>query len=124
MKIELKEKKAEFKDLEKYIERISNIFKCEDAKNAKKRFKMFLNSIQTLPKTIASFIKRLSKYFEKAINHITHDFLPNTNNLLERFYRFSLPKPMKKRYKTDKELELQIELQKIRWTKRNVRLKS
>jgi hypothetical protein len=85
-----------------------------------KRFKMFLNSIQTLPKTIASFIKRLSKYFERAIKHITHDFFPNTNNLLERFYRFILPKPMKKKYRNDKGLELQIELQKIRWTKMNV----
>ena len=75
--------------------------------------------IDELPDQIGIFVKRLSKAFERSINHIKNDFLPNTNNLLERYFGVTLPKYLKRRFRTLKSLERKLRWSNIRWIKRN-----
>ena len=120
----LKDKREVKKDLEElknYIERISDIFKCDKEENARRRFNILYNSIEFLPSTIAPFIKRLHNYFDRAIAHIKYSFLDSTNNVLERCFGVTLPRYLKKRYRTDKGLEIRIKLSDIRYTQRNLK---
>ena len=112
--------KKEIKEIEKNINKIKLIFNSKTVKTAKKRFKKLEDMIDELPEEISIFVKRLSKTFEKSINHIKNEFLPNTNNLLECYFGVTLPKYLKRRFRTLKGLERRLRLSDIRWIKRNV----
>ena len=43
-------------------------------------------------------MKKLSKYFDKAIQHTIKREIPNTNNLIEGFYKITLPGKIKRIY--------------------------
>ncbi len=119
LKIELRELKSEQKEWEKIIERISNIFKADTAKKARTRFNILFNNIKHLPPIIGKFLNKLKKKLEKAINHITFDDIPSTNNKLERYFGITLPKFLKRRFGTDKGLEIHLNLTQYRWIQRN-----
>jgi len=114
-----RECEKELKELENLKERISNIFKQKDPKKAHRRFKMLYNNLKNLPSVISSFIQRLDKYFDKAINFMVNDFLPPTNNQLECYNGVSLPDNQKRIYRTDRGLDRATKLGQIRWTERN-----
>jgi len=116
---EKRQYRKELKELENYKDRISNIFKQKDVKKAKRRFKTLYNNLNNLPTEVHTFIHRLNKTFDKAVNHMVHDFLPSTNNQLECYNGVSLPDNQKRIYRTDKGLERATILGRIRWTKRN-----
>jgi hypothetical protein len=65
-------------------------------------------------------VKNLSKYFDRAIAHIKYKYLPNTNNKLERFFGITMLKYLKRRFRTDRGVELRIKLADIRWMERNL----
>ncbi|MDR3062684.1 MAG: hypothetical protein LBU40_00905 [Methanobrevibacter sp.] len=119
-KKEIKQLKKEIKYIEKNINKIKLILNSKTTKTSKKRFKKLEDTINELPHPIATFIKKLSKNFERSINHIKNKFLPNTNNLLECYIGITLPRYLKKRYKTPQGIKKRLKLSKIRWIKRNV----
>jgi hypothetical protein len=119
LKSEKREYKAEFKELENYKDRISNIFKQKNIEKAKRRFKILYNNVNNLPPVIATFIRRLSKIFDKTVNHMIYSFLPSTNNQLECYNGVSLPDNQKRIYRTDRGLDRAIRLGMKRWMERN-----
>jgi hypothetical protein len=119
LKIEVRELKREQKEWEKIIERISNIFKADTAKKARTRFNILFNNIKHLPQIIGKFLNKLKKKLEKAINHITFDNIPSTNNKKERHFGVTLPGFLKKRFRTDEGLEMHLKFTEYRWIKRN-----
>jgi hypothetical protein len=96
------------------------MFQSKASKTAQKRFNQLFDNLKDLPDEIELFIKRLSKNFQRSINHTRYKFLPSTNNLIELFYRTTLPQQLKRKYRTIKGLQTRLRLSKIRWTERNV----
>ena len=82
------------------MKKTSLIFKSTTEKTARKRFQELYNKLDDLPKEIKSFIKNLSKYLDKAIQHTINRKIPSTNNLIEEFYKTTLPRKIKKILKT------------------------
>ena len=125
LKKELSEKKALWKKYKKILEeddklvkKISLIFKSKTYKTAKNRFFKLYKKLEELPEEIQKYLKRLSKYLEKAIQHTINKKIPRTNNLIECFYRTTLPGKVKKTFKTYKGLLNRITLNNIRWIRR------
>jgi hypothetical protein len=83
------------------------------------RFNTLYNNSKNLPTVVATFIGKLKKTFDKAINYMKYDFFPTTNNQLECYNGVSLPDNQKRKYRTDRGLERAIILGRLRWTKRN-----
>lgn len=123
----LSEKKAKRKKLtyklkqdDRLVKKISLIFKSKTEKTARKRFQELYDKLDDLPKEIKSFIKNLSKYLDKAIQHTINRHIPSTNNLIEGFYKTTLPRKIKRIFKTYRGLLIRITLNNIRWIKRCV----
>ena len=119
-KTKIRQLKKEIKEIEQNIDKIKLVLNSKTTKTAKKRFKKLTDMANELPEQITLFIKRLSKTFERTINHIENKFLPNTNNLLECYIGVTLPRYLKRKYKTIKGLENRLRMSKIRWINRNV----
>lgn len=116
----IRQNKAKIKELQKYTDKISLMFKSKTKETAMKRFQKLKDKIKELPKEIASFIEKLSKDIDKTLNHIKNDDIPNTNNKLEGYYKITLPRYLKKIFRTDEGLNRKLRLNQIRWTERNV----
>ena len=102
---------------DKLVKKISLIFKSKTEKTARKRFNELYEKMYELPKEIKSFIKNLSNYLDKAIQHTINREIPSTNNLIEGFYKTTLPGKIKKIFKTYRGLIIRITLNNIRWIK-------
>ena len=85
---------------DKLVKKVSLIFKSKTEKTARKRFQELYNQLDDLPKDIKAFIKNLSKYLDKAIQHTIYREIPSTNNLIEGFYKTTLPGKIKRIFKT------------------------
>jgi predicted nucleic acid-binding Zn-ribbon protein len=120
VKKEMKEFKKENKELKKYIKQISRIFKSKTTQTAKNRLQKFKEKIKDLPNEIKLFIEKLPKNFQRLINHIENKLIPSTNNNIELFYGITIPKQLKRKYKTTKGFKTRLRLSKIRWNQRNV----
>jgi len=88
-------------------------------KSAKIIFKRLFNSRGHIPPLIGDFIKKLSKVFDKTINHIANNRIPSTNNKKERHFGITLPGYLKRRFKTDLGLEMHLKFAEYRWIQRN-----
>jgi DNA repair exonuclease SbcCD ATPase subunit len=120
LRANIRQHKTKTKELKKYTDKISLIFKSKTQKTAKKRFQKLKDKIKELPEEIASFIEKLSKDIDNTLNHITNNDIPNTNNKLEGYYKITLPRYLKRTFRTNKGLNIKLRLNRIRWTKRNV----
>ena len=127
LKKKLSEKKAQrkkyknrLKQDDRLVKKISLIFKSKTEKTARKRFNELYEKLEELPKEIKAFLKNLSKYLDKAIQHTINRKIPSTNNLIEGFYKTTLPGKIKRIFKTYRGLLIRIKLNDIRWIKRCV----
>ena len=111
---------SKLKQEDSLVKKISLIFKSKTEKTARKRFQELYDKLDDLPKEIKSFIKNLFKYLDKAIQHTINRKIPSTNNLIEGFYKTTLPRKIKKIFKTYRGLFIRITLNNIRWIKRCV----
>ena len=89
MNKKLNEKKAEKKKFtnklkrnDKFMKKRGLIFKSKTEKTARKRFQELYDKLDDLPKEIKAFIKNLSKYLDKAIQHTIKRKIPSANNLI------------------------------------------
>ena len=96
------------------------MFKSKTKETAMKRFQRLNDKLKEKPKEIASFLKKLAKDIDNTLNHITNKNIPNTNNKLEGYYKITLPRYLKRKFRTNKGLNIKLRLNKIRWTERNV----
>lgn len=120
LRVEIRKYKFKIKELKKYVDKISLIFKSKTLETAMKKFQKLKDKIKELPKEISSFLKKLSKDIDNTLNHITNDDIPNTNNKLEGYYKISLPRYLKRIFRTEEGLKIKLRLNRIRWTERNV----
>jgi DNA repair exonuclease SbcCD ATPase subunit len=120
IKKEIKTLQKENKELKHYVKQISRIFKSKTSKTAEKRFNKLKDKLKDLPNEIGSFIKKLMKNFQRTINHTKHKLIPSTNNNIELYFGITLPKQLKRKYRTIKGLKTRLRLSKIRWNQRNV----
>ena len=123
----LSEKKAKRKKLtnklkqdDSLVKKISLIFKSKTEKTTRKRFQELYIKLDDLPKEIKAFIKNLSKYLDKSIQHTINHKIPSTNNFIEGFYKTTLPRKIKRIFKTYRCLLIRITLNNIKWIKRCV----
>jgi len=116
----IRKNKAKIKELQKYVDKISLMFKSKTKETAMKRFQKLKDKIKELPEEIATFIKKLSKDINSTLNHIKNDDIPNTNNKLEGYYKITLPRYLKRTFRTEEGLNRKLRLNRIRWTERNV----
>ena len=116
LKAQIRENKTKIKKLKKYTDKISLMLRSKTKKTAIKRFQKLKDEIKELPKEISSFIKKLSKDINSTLNHITDGDIPNTNNKLEGYFKITLPRHMKRKFRTDKGLDIKLRLNRIRWT--------
>lgn len=114
------ETKKEFKTHEYNNERISNIYESEDEKQARRRFNTIYNQKDHLDDDLRKFLERLEKKFDKTITFYKNEIFPKTNNKIEGYFKITLPKCLKKRFRTIEGLKLKIRINKIRWNWRNV----
>ena len=92
--------KKEYDEYEDYNERISEIFKQDTIKDAKRRFNILNNQIDHLPDEIKPFIRRLEKDLDATLSYIENENIPKTNNWLELFFKIVFPKKYRNRFKT------------------------
>ena len=116
----IKKNNATIIEYKTYNERVSNIFKADSEYEARRRFTMLYNEMDFLPDVVAKFIKNLSKDFDSTIQHIIRAEIPNTNNLLEGYFKITLPRHLKKIFRTDKGLENRLRFSRIKWIERLV----
>ena len=62
----------------------------------------------------------MKKDLDILINHIGNKDIPATNNIVENYYRTTLPQKHKRIYRTLKGLKKRIKEQQIRWIHRQV----
>ena len=117
---ELRQIRKENKTLEYDNDRISHIYEGETEKDARRRFNTIYNQKEHLDEDIKKSLEKISKKFEKTITFYKNDIYPKTNNKIEGFFKITLPKHLKKRFRTTEGLKLKIRLNMIRWTWRNV----
>jgi hypothetical protein len=96
------------------------MFRSKTKETAMKRFQKLKDQIKELPKEITSFIQKLSKDINNTLNHIKNNDIPNTNNKLEGYYKITLPRYLKRTFRTEEGLNKKLRLNQIRWTQRNV----
>lgn len=114
-----RENKKKIKEITKYKNKISLIFKSKTLKTANKRFQKLKDTIQQQPPVIATFIKKITPHYPYMINHILDNNIKKTNSKLEGYYKTTLPRHQKKIYRTQKGIKNKLRQTNIRWTIRN-----
>jgi len=116
----IRESKAKIEEFKKYTDKISLMFRSKTKETAMKRFQKLKDNLEKLPEEIATFLEKLSKDINNTLNHIKNEYIPNTNNKLEGYYKITLPRYLKRIFRTEKGLNTKLRLNRIRWTERNV----
>ena len=85
-----------------------------------RRLKTIYTQIKQFDEDTQKFLKNLDKKFDKTTEFYNNPDIPRTNNKIEGYFNITLPKSIKRKFRTRIGLIRWIRLQKIRWTERNV----
>ena len=117
---ELKQKRKELKEQEQINERITNIYDTDTEQGAIRRFRTIYHQLDQFDDDTQKFLKNLDKKFDKTTEYYKNTQIPRTNNKIEGYFKITLPRHLKRKYRTRAGLIRWMRLQKIRWTERNV----
>ena len=117
---ELKQKRKELTKQKSINERIENIHDISEPKGAIRRFNTIYNQKDEFDEDTQRFLKNLDKKFQKTITYYDDPNIPRTNNKIEGYFKITLPKSLKRTYRTEKGQLRWLKIQQIRWTERNV----
>ena len=117
---ERKEKKDELNELLANNERIENIYKAKDKKGATRKFNTLNNRRKHLDKNTGGFLANLDKKLDRTLTYHDDPSIPKTNNNIERYSPITLPREIKRKYRTIEGLTRWLRIQRIRWIRRNV----
>ena len=109
----------ELRNLGIYKEKIKVILRVKTLKTAINKLKKLLKE-KDLPDFIDKFVKNLLKKIDRAVQFVNDGNIPKTNNLIELFYKVTFPEKIKRIYRTYEGAMNRIQLNNIRWMKRNV----
>ena len=107
--------KKTYDELDDLSERISEIFTQDTIKDAKRRFNILYNQIESLPEEAAKFLRNLKKDLDATLSYIENKNIPKTNNWLELFFKIVFPKRYRNRFKTIKGVKRFLRAGKIKW---------
>jgi hypothetical protein len=108
VKQEIKQCEKENKFLDNYVSKISLMSKPKSLKTIYKRFYKLYNAIKELLEEITDFITRLNKKLDIVTNYLRCENLPSINNNLKGYFGIILTRYLKKRYRTEKKLEIRL----------------
>lgn len=116
----IRETKKELEEIEENKQEIQEIFKSKTQEEAYQKLEKIYKTRETKTTIIRKFIEKIYKEKDILLNHIGKEDIPSTNNVVENYYRTTLPGKHKRIYRTIEGLKRRIKQQQIRWTHRNV----
>ena len=121
---QLKAKRRKYKKIlkedNKFIKRISLIFKSKTHETTINRFNRVYDIRKEMSYEIKKFLENLKDHLEDALKHTFNKNLPSTNNLIEQFFKITFGCKMKILFRTERGASKRMKFNEIRWTKRNV----
>lgn len=120
LKAEKRKHNQQIKEDKKYIKKISKILKSKSFEKAIQDFKELYEIKDDLTKEIRSHLINLKKYLPEALLHTKYKDVPRTNNLIESFYKATLPRKIKYIYMTYEGVMKRIILADLRWMKNHI----
>ena len=122
-KAEKRKHKKHMKEDNKYVKKISRILKLKSFEKAVDNFEKIWEIKDDLSKEIRSHLMNLKKYLPKALLHTKLKEVPRTNNLIESFYKTTLPRKIKNIYMTYEGIMNRIILADLRWMQKHISMK-
>ena len=121
LKTEKRKHKNHIKENNKYVKKISRILKSKSFKKKKaiEKFNEIYEIKDELSKEIRSHLINLKKYLPEALLHTKLKDVPRTNNLIESFYKATLPRKIKYIYMTYDGVMNRIILADLRWMQKH-----
>ena len=101
------------------MKKISRILKSKSFKKAIEKFNEIYEIKDELSKEIRSHLIKLKKYLPEALLHTKLKDVPRTNNLIESFYKATLPRKIKYIYMTYDGVMNRIILADLRWMQKH-----
>ena len=123
LKVEKRKHKKYIKENNKYVKKISRILKSKSFEKAMENFKEIWEIKDELSKEIRSHLINLKKYLPEALLHTKLKDVPRTNNLIESFYKATLPRKIKYIYMTYEGVMNRIILADLRWMQNHISMK-
>lgn len=108
----------ELNKIQHYKKQIFEIIDSENHKTAKNLFNKLKQEINNIPQVFRKIItKKFLIHFERYVNYLKHQNISKTTNKIENYFRTTLPKAIKRIYKTIQGLQEYLTLQKGKWDK-------
>jgi len=108
----------ELNKIQHYKKQIFEIIDSENHKTAKNLFNKLKQEINNIPQVFRKIItKKFLIHFERYVNYLKHQNISKTTNKIENYFRTTLPKAIKRIYKTIQGLQEYLTLQKEKWDK-------
>ena len=123
LKVEKRKHKKYIKENNKYVKKISRILKSKSFEKAMENFKEIWEIKDELSKEIRSHLINLKKYLPEALLHTKLKDVPRTNNLIESFYKATLPRKIKYIYMTYEGVMNRIISADLRWMQNHISMK-
>lgn len=120
IKKEINSNENQIKELNQYLEKISNIFKADNITLSKRRLSILANKSQFLPNSIVHSVNKIKNNFNELTQFLKNEEIPKNNNIIELYFKTTLPKQLKRRYRTITGLKRRLKSARIRWIHRNV----
>ena len=123
LKAEKQKHKKHIKENEKYIKKISKILRSKSFEKAINDFEEIWKIKEELSKEIRSHLINLKEYLPEALLHTQYKDVPRTNNLIESFYKATLPRKIKNIYMTYGGIMKRIMLANLRWIQKHISIR-
>ena len=120
LKAEKRKHKNHIKQNNKYVRKISRILRSKSNEKAMNDFEEIWEIKDELSKEIRSHLINLRKYLPEALLHTRLKDVPRTNNLIESFYKATLPRKIKYIYMTYEGIMNRIILADLRWMQKHI----
>ncbi len=113
-----KHNKDELNQITNYKNQIFEIIDSQNYNNAKKLFNKLKQEINNIPNVFKKIItKKFLVHFHRFINYLKDPNISKTSNKIENYFRTTLPKAIKRIFKTIQGLQEYLTLQKEKWDK-------
>ena len=121
LKAERSEYNHHIDDDNKIVKKISRLLKSKTYETGMKLFDELWEKKDTFSNEIASHLKNLKEYLPQALTHTLYKDVPRTNNLIESFFKATLPRKIKYIFRTFNGLVKRVILADLRWTENVIR---
>jgi transposase-like protein len=120
LRLRLRSKKVsenEKTKLKEYYEEIQGIFNTNNYETAKQRFNKILSKFDNIPRLLQRFVtKKILPDFQRLTQFMHDPNISRTTNQVENYYRQTLPKAIKRIFKTPEGLSTYLKLKENKWT--------